>query len=128
MEHPNLPLIIFIAISTGIVVGFISYTYFRFYAWSAVTMAIIIAYLIVNINYPIGSLLQEPESYVIGIYLIIEIIIPIYLFATLIIMLFLFARSDGEYESLKEEDDLKLSIKNIQNTGINFLNYMSFKS
>lgn len=113
----NLPLIIFIAISTGVLVGLITYTYFRFYAWSALTMGIIIAYLIVNINYPIGTLIQEPESYVIGIYLIIEIIVPIYLFSALIIMLFLFARTDSKDTALKEEIDLKKSFLKIQNMG-----------
>lgn len=88
----NLPLIIFIGLSTGFIVALIAYTLFRFYVWSAITLAIIVAYVIINIMYPIGELFMEKESYVIAIYLLIEIIVPIYLFGILIVMLYIFAR------------------------------------
>jgi len=100
MEQINLPLVIFIAIAMGISMGVLGYTLFRFHLWSAMTLGIIVAYIIVNITYPIGNLLEEGETYVIAIYLIIEIMIPIYLFSALIVMLFLFARDSKPDEEL----------------------------
>jgi hypothetical protein len=94
MDYPDLTLIMFIAIASGIIVSIIMYEYFKFYGWSAITMAIIVAYLVININYPIGHLMNEKESYVIALYLLIEVFVPIYLFSALIIMLFLHARKE----------------------------------
>jgi len=88
----DLTITIFIAIASGIIVAIIMYGYFRFYSWSAITMAVIVAYLIININYPIGHLMTESESYVIALYLLIEVFVPIYLFTVLIVVLFLYAR------------------------------------
>lgn len=100
MDQIHLPLVIFVAITVGIIVSVMVYYMFRFYTWSAITLGIIVAYLIVNIIYPIGNLLEERESYVIAVYLIIEIIIPIYLFTVLIVMLFAFSRHSTPDEEL----------------------------
>ena len=44
--------------------------------------------------------MTENESYVIALYLLIEVIVPIYLFAVLIIMLFLYSRNEKkEYDN-----------------------------
>lgn len=110
MDQIHLPLVMFVAITVGIIVGVMVYFMFRFYIWSAITLGIIVAYIIINIIYPIGNLIEESESYVIAIYLIIEIIIPIYLFAVLIIMLFLFSRHNTLDEGL-DWKNLKIQMR-----------------
>ena len=98
---PSLTAALLIGLAWGIIVAIIMYTYFHLYGWSAITLGIIIAYIISNVAYPVVLLQGEDTSAVI-LYVCIEVGIPIYLFIVLTIMLFRFARKDTPCEYLDE--------------------------
>src|SRR5437868_15190588 len=94
---PSLTTALLIGLAWGIIIAIIMYSYFHLYGWSAITMGIIVAYILINVAYPVVLLRGEDTSSVI-LYVCIEIGIPIYLFIVLTIMLLRFTRNDSYCE------------------------------
>jgi glucan phosphoethanolaminetransferase (alkaline phosphatase superfamily) len=69
-----------VGVTLGIIVSYITYKYLKLRHWSALTVGLLALYAIINLMYPIGLLMYERRSYIIVIYLLIEIGIPVYLF------------------------------------------------
>lgn len=90
--HTNLPAIITIVILLGIGVSVISYHMFKLRAIAAFTLGLIISYITLNAIYPMRSLFYQRNSYIIMIYLVIEIAIPVYLFMFLFLNIFRMVR------------------------------------
>lgn len=95
---PTLTSGLLISFAWGIIVAIIMYSYFHLYGWSAITMGIIVAFIIINVTYPFGTILfNDKDIYSAILYVFIETIIPIYLFIVLIVMLLRFTKDpNGE--------------------------------
>lgn len=85
---PDLAAVIVIVICVGFAVSVLTYIFFRLRGIAAFTLGVIISYLLLNTIYPMGKLLYQRSSYIITVYLLIELIVPIYLFLFLFIALF----------------------------------------
>lgn len=84
MESCDLSAVILIVFLLGIIIAFMSYQLFSLQLSASITLGIIISYFFLNVMYPIGILMYERRSFVITLYILIEIIIPIYLFLYLL--------------------------------------------
>jgi hypothetical protein len=87
MFKVNLTNILIVAVIFGIVVAYATYRMFRLKLIAAFTLGLIVAYGLLNVMYPIGYLMYQKDSLVIGIYILIEIIVPIYIFLYLFYLL-----------------------------------------
>jgi hypothetical protein len=79
-EDIDISAVLVIGVTLGIIVSYITYKYIKLRRWSALTLGLLSLYTIINLMYPIGTLMYERRSYIIVIYILIEIGIPIYLF------------------------------------------------
>lgn len=84
MESCDLSAVILIVFLLGIIISFMSYQLFSLKLSASITLGIIISYFFLNIMYPVGVLMYERRSFVITLYMLIEIIVPIYLFLYLL--------------------------------------------
>ena len=64
-----------------------TYRLFRLKFMPAFTIGLIVAYGLLNAMYPIGYLMYQKDSVIIGIYILIEIIVPIYILIYLFYLL-----------------------------------------
>lgn len=98
----DLTIVILIVITTGIIIGLFTYYLFYLTWWAAFTLGLIIAYILLNIMYPIGILMYQRNSYAIVVYIAIEILVPIYFLIYLLFTLLLTRRQPP----LKERPEL----------------------
>lgn len=75
----NLPAVIGISAATGIAIMILTYTYFRLTWLAAFTLGLFVGFMLINAMYPIGTLMYQRNSFIIALYLIIEIFVPLYL-------------------------------------------------
>lgn len=94
MLNVNLTNILIIAVIFGFIITYATYRMFKIKLIAAFTLGLIVAYGLLNAMYPIGYLMYQKDSVVIGIYILIEIIVPIYIFLYLFYLLITNQRRD----------------------------------
>ena len=95
----NLPAVIGVSAATGLAIMILTYNYFRLTWLAAFTLGLFIGYILLNAMYSIVTLMYQRNSFVIALYLIIEIIVPIYL---LVYLLFALINTRRPYPQKKE--------------------------
>lgn len=95
MINVNLGNILIIVIIFGVVITYTTYKIFKLKLIAAFTLGLLVAYGLLNAMYSIGYLMYQKDSFVIGIYILIEITVPIYIFLYLFYLLITNQRRDS---------------------------------
>lgn len=99
MLNINLGNILIVVVTFGIIITYTTYRLFQLKLIAAFTLGLLVAYGLLNAMYPIGYLMYQKDSFVIGIYILIEIIVPIYIFIYLFYLLITNQRRTSDINS-----------------------------
>lgn len=79
--------ILIISIVFGILIIYITYRLFHLKLIAAFTLGLLFSYGLLNMIYPLSYLMYQKDTVIIGVYIIIEILVPIYIFLYLFYLL-----------------------------------------